>query len=261
MKQEIYNGILNYLPTEEILAALAAAPGNEIGSGKFLSPESSAALAANTFGLFIGGRAGDLPPLPGTEAMGWPATGVTLEGIVRFPWRGGRHPCLDALVETGSALIGVESKRFEPFRSKAKPQLSEAYLRPCWGETMQGYERVRDLLMSNTAPFTSLDAAQLVKHAFGLRSEAERRRLKGDPRSPVLFYLYAEPSQWSSGKPIEPAAHETHRQDIALFAEMVAGDEVLFLSCSYDQLLAAWRSSSSQIIRDHTDAVTLNFNP
>jgi len=29
------------------------APGNEIESGKFASPESSAALVANAFGLFL----------------------------------------------------------------------------------------------------------------------------------------------------------------------------------------------------------------
>jgi hypothetical protein len=105
------------VPIELIRAIYGRAPGNEIASGKFASRESSAALAANTFGLFLA-RPFDLPPLPGCEAWGWPASAVDLEAIVRFPWSGGRHPCLDALIETSGAVIGVESKRYEPFRTK-----------------------------------------------------------------------------------------------------------------------------------------------
>jgi hypothetical protein len=39
-----------------------------------------------------------------------------LEYCARFPWSGGRHPWLDALAETPETIIGVESKRFEPYR-------------------------------------------------------------------------------------------------------------------------------------------------
>ncbi len=49
-----------YLPKDEIIAAFERSPGNEIRSGKFSSEKSSAALAANTFGLFIN-RPRDLP--------------------------------------------------------------------------------------------------------------------------------------------------------------------------------------------------------
>src|SRR5947209_2825083 len=112
--------LLPGLPVDRILACYAAAPGNEIESGKFFSPESSAALAANTFGYFLN-RLADLPPLPGCPKLGWPACDLGLEAIVRFPWSGGKHPCLDALVETRDALIGIESKRYEPFRAKQEP--------------------------------------------------------------------------------------------------------------------------------------------
>ena len=46
------------------------------------------------------------------------------------------------------------------------------------------------LVEDNELRFRHLDAAQLVKHAFGLVTEA--RRL---PRRPVLFYLYVEPNE------------------------------------------------------------------
>ncbi|MEN3974291.1 hypothetical protein [Emcibacter sp. SYSU 3D8] len=261
MEQEKNNGILNHLPAERILAEYASAPGNEIASGKFVSKESSAALAANTFGLFLD-HPGDLPRLPGTEECGWPAGRVGLEKVVRFPWRGGLHPCLDALIETGTALIGVESKRFEPFRPKQLGEFSDAYMRPKWGDAMRGYESIRDLYRQNASPFTMLDAAQLVKHAFGLRSEAERRHRAGNPRVPILYYLYAEPASWPvGGKVIGPEIHEAHRQEIQLFAKLVAGDEVEFHSCSYSRLLAAWSSSSSPDIRDHAAAIVGHFKP
>src|ERR1700676_1610081 len=57
------NPFLPYLPIEKIRDAFAKALGNELDSGKILSPESSAALAANTFGLFLD-RPSSLPQNP-----------------------------------------------------------------------------------------------------------------------------------------------------------------------------------------------------
>ena len=161
---------LNGVPGADIKRIIDAAPGNEIASGKFDSPESSAALAVNVFGFFLH-RPQDLPPLPGCPDTIGPARSLTLETTVRFPWRGGRHPVLDCLVATPSALIGIESKRYEPYRGGKAAEFSKAYWRPVWGERMKGYERVRDLLRENPHCYAFLDAAQLVKHAFGLRTE------------------------------------------------------------------------------------------
>jgi hypothetical protein len=63
---------LPYLPVQKIRIALAKAPGNELDSGKISSPESSAVLAANIFGLFLD-RPSKLPAIPGTESFEWPA--------------------------------------------------------------------------------------------------------------------------------------------------------------------------------------------
>jgi hypothetical protein len=119
MKQpiDLSDVLLPGLPMDRIRACYSSAPGNEIDSGKFASKESSAALVANAFGLFLDNLASELPPLPGTADLAWPARTVELERIVRFPWTGGSHPCLDVLIETECAVIGIESKRYEPFRS------------------------------------------------------------------------------------------------------------------------------------------------
>src|SRR6185437_1170507 len=154
------------VPVDHVLARIAKAGGKEIESGKFLSPESSAALAVNCFGWFTE-RPGQLPSLPGLENAGV-AEMVEVELCARFPWAGGRHPWLDAAVQMKTTFVGVESKRFEPFRDAKVINFSDAYDRPEWGSNMKCYERMRDRLRSGQEKFVHLDAAQLVKHAFGL---------------------------------------------------------------------------------------------
>ena len=217
------------VPVAHVLARLAAAGGDEIGSGKFTHPESSAALAVNTFGWFIE-RPVDFPPLPGTGLMGTPER-IEVEYCARLPWSGGRHPWLDAVVITQTHLIGVESKRFEPFRDSKTVSLSSAYDRLVWGEQMSRFASVRDRLRSGELSFRHLDAAQLVKHAFGLVTEA--RRLS---RQPVLFYLYAEPHS-RGGVRISTDDHRRHRDEIATFLKLVVGDEVVSLASSYGRWL------------------------
>ncbi len=246
------------LPADLISAAYEAAPGNEIASGKMASPESSSALVANAFGYFLG-RPQLLPALPGTGAAGWPASFLALEAIVRFPWAGGRHPCLDVLLATGAALIGVESKRYEPWRAHGAPSLSEAYGRPVWGERMAPYERVREQLATGQLHFQRLDAAQLVKHAFGLRTVVQPGGAH-EGKVPVLFYLYAEPSGWPTGPAIAGEMIAMHREEVARFTALVADAEVAFAACTYAELLASWGASTDSGVRGHAAAVAACFD-
>ena len=245
------------VPGAEIEEILKKAPGREIDTGKFDSPESSAALAVNTFGFFVQ-RPHDLPALPGCNEAGWPAQSVCLEATVRFPWRGGRHPVLDALIATSSALIGVESKRFEPFRQTTRKPMADTYLREEWGGRMAGYQAVRDEIRRERNAYDFLDAGQLVKHALALRSEVHRR---AGELSPLLYYVYAEPKQWPSGKPISPGEVRKHEQEIDRFSEAVRDDEVGFRACSYRNLLREWKAQPNKAIADHAGAVFLRFEP
>ena len=250
------------VPVRQVETMFNAAPGNEIASGKFDSPESSAALAANTFGFFLN-RPDDLPPLPGCEFLTWPAQSVNLEKTLRFPWRGGRHPVLDTLITTSDALIGVESKRFEPFRNKKEPSLSDAYWRPVWGTRMKGYEEIRDSLRRNKRRYIHLDTAQLFKHAFALRTQVNR---EGEHYglTPVLFYLYAEPHIWpNNDKTVDRGAKTKHRGEVEEFTEIVRDDEVLFVHCSYRNLLWEWKNdpNHSSDIQAHAKAIIQRFAP
>lgn len=238
------------VPEQLVRTALAKAGGNEIDSGKLDSPESSAALAVNAFGWFLE-RPADLPPFPPLADLDWPAVRVDVERQMRFPWRGGRHPWLDAAVETATHLIGVESKRFEPFRDAKSVNLSNAYDRDVWGERMPPFTAMRDRLRTGEARYVHLDAAQLVKHAFGLVTEGRRLR-----RMPVLLYLFAEPMhRGTTGIPA--AAIERHRAEIADLANAVEGAEVRFAACSWREWLAGWTGDT----RDHADALIARFQP
>lgn len=248
------------IPALDVKRSLDAAPGREIASGKFDSPGSSAALAVNAFGFFLH-RPGDLPPLPGCPDKGWPAGSLSLETTVRFPWRGGRHPVLDCLVATSSALVGIESKRYEPWRGAKPARFSDTYWCPVWGERMTGYQRLRDMLRANPRLFAFLDAAQLVKHAFGLRSAVHPPRGHAG-LEPILFYIHAEPSHWpGSGRRIDAAAIDGHRKEIARFAHLVEGDEVAFVPCSWRRILDVWRRNDCTEIADHAAAVAARFSP
>ena len=238
------------IPEDLVRLALASAGGNEIESGKLDSPESSAALAVNAFGWFIE-RPADLPPFPPLTDINWPATHVAIERQMRFPWRGGRHPWLDAAIETEAHLIGVESKRFEPFRDRKTVSLSDAYDRDVWGDRMGPFAAMRDALRAGATAFIHLDAAQLVKHAFGLVTEGRRRG-----KTPILLYLYAEPVR-RGDTVVSAESRGRHRAEVAAFASAVAGAEVRFAGCSYREWLDGWVGDA----RQHAGALLARFEP
>lgn len=108
---------------------------------------------------------------------------------------------------------------------------------------------MRDRLRTGDARYVHLDAAQLVKHAFGLVTEG--RRLE---KMPVLLYLYAEPTHRGTTA-IPATAIERHRAEIADFATALAGAEVRFAACSWREWLAGWTGDT----RDHANALIERF--
>jgi hypothetical protein len=239
------------IPVDEVLTALRRAPGNELDSGKFVSPESSSSLAANAFGWFLK-RSDLLPPLPGVP-MGQPQE-VELEAEMRFPWHGGRHPWLDVVLTTATTLVGVEAKRFEPFRPQKAVVFTESYSSRDWGSGMVAFDAMRRALVDGTEVFQTLNAAQLVKHAYGLRTQAIKRA-----RGAVLVYLYAEPQVWASGKPVDPGRIMQHRAEIARFAAAIRGADVTFVPVPWSAMMSQW--SADPRLAAHAAALTARFGP
>lgn len=240
--------LLPGIPEAKVRAILARAAGQELASGKFTSTESSSALAVNGFGAFLDAPA-NLPPFPCLADLDWPPIRVDIERQMRFPWRGGRHPWLDAAVETECHLVGVESKRFEPFRDTKHAKLSEAYWRDVWGEGMAPWCALRDRLRSDPRAFRHLDACQLVKHAYGLSTEGLRIG-----KLPVLLYLFAEPT---TGRTIMPAHLAAHRDELAKLADVVSGARVRFSACSWRE----WLVTFDGVTRPHANRVLERFTP
>lgn len=247
---EARKSILPHLPADLILARYALAAGDEIRSGKLASKESSAALAANAFGFFLIPENVPYLSFPRSFLREGAATEIILEAQLRFPWTGGRH-WLDAVVITDAEVIGIESKRYEPFRDRKEVSFSDAYDRRVWGPRMGSFEAMRDGLKRGKRTFSLLDAAQLVKHSFGLRTEADKLGKKAR-----LVYLYAEPMAFPDGRPIADHMIDAHRREIKEFSSALSSsDDVAFVACSYDDLLSHWGTSSSVAMRKHAAAL------
>lgn len=236
------------VPEDRVRAIFERAAGNEIASGKFANPQSSAALAANGFGWFLD-RPSELPVFPPLADLAGRPVKVGIECEMRLPWSGGRHPWLNAAVWTETHLIGVESKRYEPFRGAKPAALSDAYNRDAWGERMTRWQAMRDELCAEPRRYRHLDAAQLVKHALGISTEASRENLE-----PVLIYLYAEPG---GGMEISDSALLQHRREIEDLQVRVAGDRVRFAACSW----RGWLLTFTGAAADHARAVEEEFAP
>lgn len=102
------------------------------------------------------------------------------------------------------------------------------------GATTWPFETLRDRLRSGQEGFVHLDAAQLVKHAFGLVTDA--RRLG---KRPALAYAYAEPKARGENE-IAADTLRAHRDEIHRFCSLVQGAEVQFAAFSYREWLSEW---------------------
>jgi hypothetical protein len=241
------------VPVDYVRERLEKADGHELTSGKLESDESSAALAVNTFGWFHD-RTERLPPFLMLGSDISDPNLVEVEYCARFPWPGGRHPWLDAYAETSESIIGIESKRFEPYRGQKTGIFSDTYDRPVWHDRMVPFERMRDKIRSGAEKFEFLDAVQLVKHAFGLVTEGRRKT-----KRPYLVYLFAEP-EVHVGKPIDVTKKRQHREEISRFAASITGAEVTFGSISYREWLADWPDTDLELI-SHRAAILGRFQP
>src|SRR5262249_23094512 len=119
------------------------------------------------------------------------------------------------------------------------------------------YARIRDLVRDQNPLFSRLDAGQLFKHAFALRTAVQKRRHKR--KKAILFFLYAEPDCLVDGRPIPIADIEQHDSEVHRFSEEFEGDEVSFCFCTYRKLLASWAASDRIAVRSHAAALTNRF--
>ena len=120
---------------------------------------------------------------------------------------------------------------------------------------------MRDKLGDNKGIPYSLNAGQLFKHAFALRTAVQNNGAYPGLR-PILFYIYAEPERWpEGGEKIAAVDLARHREEIDAFAKEVANDEVKFVSCSYRELLEEWVGQGTAAVSRHAAQALVRFAP
>ena len=196
--------------------------GNEM-TGKFRAVHSSTALAVNSFGPFK--RRPDALTLLDTSGF----KSLHFERKCPHGLRRGNAPNLDVLAESPDRIMAVESKCTEYFASHTA-EFKPAYDAEILDERRNSpWFRMMCRLTETPNAFCRLNAAQLVKHAFGLAHTFPSRRI-------TLLYAFWEPMN-----PEAFPAFAEHRAEIDRFAEQVSGGNPSFASISYPELWECWQ--------------------
>ncbi len=194
--------------------------GSELGTvdavGSMASLRSSSALAVNVFEPW---RAADIAPLGALLGVDRSAQWVRFE--VRYPTGlGGLPPHLDVVIGSHEAgPVAIESKfteTYTPAHNGFRPSYFES------ASLWDGFEQTRRLALeiaAGTEGFRYLGAAQLIKHALGLKYAY-------GPQGFRLVYLWYE---W----PSEIA--DLHNDEVNRFSEMI-GSEFDFVALTYQRL-------------------------
>lgn len=161
------DNLMTGLPLSEIERDLTKGAGREL-EGKLRAAHSSAALVVNTFGPWI--------TAPSSLTFGEFTDFRSVHFEVTCPiWRHRTPPHLDLLVE-GDLTVAVESKCTEWTNSKP------AVFSPSYDQLRQSHGHLPwfQMLQLREAPnrYRFLDAAQIIKHAFGLFSCYKAREVR-----------------------------------------------------------------------------------
>lgn len=209
--------------------------GHELDE-KMGAAHSSAALAVNTFGVWRTAPASlTFAGITGFRSVHFEATCPT--GLSGTP------PHLDLLAD-GDLPVAVESKCTEWMEPK-QAILSDAYdqLRPSNGDSPWAPWFEQMLQVRGRHQF--FDAAQIVKHAFGLLNRYGTRDVR-------LVYLYWEPRNTEDW----PACRGHRKQADDLAAE-VKQSTVRLIPISYREVWEEWERQGSshhlQYLRDRYD--------
>ena len=215
--------VVDGMPITVIADDFGSGAGRELDK-KLCAAHSSAALVINTFGRWR------------TEPESLRIAGVSRFHNIQFEMTfptglGGTPPHLDLFAD-GDSIVAVESKCTEWMDSKLA-LFSDSYdrLLDCLGDSVW-FGVIREL-RAKPDRYLFLDAAQLVKHAFGLLKRFASREIR-------LVYLYWEPANehdWPECR--------RHRGEAQELARMVANSTVRLIPMSYQELWEEWKLAGS----------------
>ena len=219
----------------------AEGAGQEL-EGKMRAAYSSSALAVNCFARWR--------PDPSTLRLAGQTSFNRLRFEAKCPTglRGGMPPHLDLLLTGSDSILAVESKCTE-YMTEHAARFSDAYQEQITDDRRDtGWFREMEELREQPRKYRFLDAAQLIKHYFGLA--------KTYPDTTItLLYLFWEPSNTSV-----VSLFASHRQEIDVFAKAVSGSPVSFVSQSYPELWDEWRGCyEPEWLEGHTENLTARY--
>jgi len=240
------DNLLESIERNDFEQDLLRGDGNEFGwrnrgrsPPKFHAAYSSSALQVNTFAPFRS-RIGDLVLFGASRFASLRFEAQLATGLAR-------SPNIDVLCE-GDDVVAIESKCLEflyPGAAKdARRKASQPPFRPSYAAIEHhldsNFRQLYDEIRADPGIFAPVDAAQLVKHCFGLRMAYGRRAI-------VLAYLFWEPSDSN-----RYAVFAEHRHQIARVAQILSGSSVSFAAMSYAELFQTWLDASTpQWLADH----------
>lgn len=238
---EAIQNLIDGVQLADFEADLRQGDGNEL-EGKFRAAHSSSALAVNTFGPFRS-RLADLR-LPGGSRF----ASLCFERKCPHGLRGRKPPNLDALAECPDGIVAIESKCLEPlsphvaeFAPAYKAEITDTRRSTAWFREMLR-------LIEEPRAYRWLDAAQLIKHAFGLAHTFAGRPI-------TLLYLFWEPSN-----PQAYATFSEHRTEVSRFAASVHESGIEFVAMSYPELWESWkRGTPPQWLLAHLDRLDTRY--
>ncbi len=232
--QQPEQNLIAGMSLDDFRADFEQGSGNELG-GKFRAAHSSSALAANCFGPFVK-RPQDLTlcGAAGFDTVAFERKCPVGLAQARTP------PNLDVVAAGGDCVVAVESKCLEHLGAK-QAKFADAYRDQITDARRDGpwyAEMMR--LREHPNAYRHLDAAQLVKHAFGLAHTFPDRDVR-------LLYLFWEPANAD-----EFDVFQLHRDEVVAFSDRVAGGFPSFDWASYPALWADWgKTGSNSWVADH----------
>ncbi len=191
------------------------------------APYSSAALAVNAFGGWLG-RETEFT-IAGIGGFNAP---LSLEHKLRIA-HGGGEANLDCVAASRARLVGIESKLTEYLAPHKPVPWRDPYRQPeMQGLLAGGWREVFQASLSRAWVPVHLGIEQLLKHALALNSHAGVRLTH-------LVYVFWEPANAADHLEVQK-----HREEVAEFEERVADGEPSFHAISYEDLFADWAATS-----------------
>lgn len=139
----------------------------------------------------------------------------------------GTPPNLDVVLQSAEEVIAIESKLTEFLERKVAAFGASCDTISDW-RRHTGWFKEFQALRQSPHNYSCLDAAQLIKHFFGLAHSF--------PETPcTLIYLYWEPLDWSDYEKFH-----CHRKEINEFAVRVQESRIRFRALSYLDLWKEW---------------------